>query len=710
MKKLFKVLLIAVAVFMILPSVVSAATPYATYTYSAGGQVLTSPAAYVPDTVVDAAYMGLNGTIDDPRDLLVGPDERVYIVDAASASVKVLDRYYKFLFEINSFTNEHGVPDTFLNPSGVFVNDKNIYVCDTDNNRIVMFDLDGNYVKIIGKPESNLFEEGSIYKPVACAVDDYGRIFVVSSTTYQGIIVLNDNGDFFGFIGAQKVAISALEIIWRNIQTEEQRAQSEEYVSTEFNNITIDKDNFIYVTTSSIAESDQQGAINSKSKASDYAPVKKLNASGSDVMKRNGFYPPSGEVRITNMSTASITGASKIIDAAVGPEGTWSIIDEKRSKVFTYDDNGNLLFTFGDKGTQTGNIDSIEAIAYQGSKILILDKTNDNIITFRRTEYGDLLLAALEHDNNRMYDATIDDWTEILKRNNNFDAAYIQIGKALYRQGEYEQAMDYYKSAYETENYSEAYKEVRKQWANSFFWMIPIVIVVVCILIAKFFGFAAKVNKRTAMKVGRKSLKEELLYAFHVIFHPFDGFWDLKHEKRGSVRSAFVILLITIIVYFYNSIGQGYIFNPRPSTAMNIMGAISAVLAPLLLWVVANWCLTTLFEGEGSMSDIFTACCYCLTPLPLLVLPVTIASNFLTANEGGLISMLSSFAYIWLGILLVLAMQVTHDYSVGKNLLTCVATIVGMAFLMFLGILFSSLMAKIVSFVTNIIEEISYRL
>ncbi len=710
MKRLYKVLLIAVAVLMILPSVVSAATPYATYTYSAGGMVLTSPAAYVPDTVVDAEYMGLNGTIDDPRDLFVGPDDKVYIVDAASASVKVLDRYYKFLFEIKSFTNEHGVPDTFLNPSGVFVNENYIYVCDTDNNRIVMFDTEGNYVKIVGKPESNLFEEGSIYKPVACAVDDYGRIFVVSSTTYQGIIVLNDDGDFFGFIGAQKVAISALDIIWRNIQTDEQREQSEEYVSTEFNNITIDKDNFIYVTTSSISETDQQNAINSKSTASDFAPVKKLNASGSDVMKRNGFYPPSGEVRVTNMSTATITGASKIIDAATGPEGTWSIIDEKRSKVFTYDDNGNLLFTFGDKGTQTGNIDSIEAIAYQGSKILLLDKSNDNIITFRRTEYGDLLIAALEHDNNRMYDATIDDWTEILKRNNNFDAAYIQIGKALYRQGEYEEAMEYYKSAFETANYSEAYKEVRKEWANSYFWLIPIVIVIVCILIAKFFGFAGKVNKRTALKVGRKSLKEELLYAFHVIFHPFDGFWDLKHEKRGSVRSAFVILLITIIVYFYNSIGQGYIFNPRPSTAMNIMGAISAVLAPLLLWVIANWCLTTLFEGEGSMSDIFTACCYCLTPLPILILPVTIASNFLTANEGGLISMLSSFAYIWLGILLVFAMQVTHDYSVGKNLVTCVATIVGMAFIMFLGVLFSSLMAKIVSFVTNIVEEIAYRL
>ena len=710
MKKLIRVLLITLCVMMLLPTAVSAATPYATYTYSAGGRVLTSPAAYVPDRVVDSAYMGIPGVLDDPRDMFVGPDQRVYIVDAASNRILVLDRYYKFLFEIVTFTNEHGVPDTFTNPSGVFVNEENIYVCDTDNNRIVMFDTEGNYIRIIPQPESNLFEEGSIYKPVACVVDDYGRIFVVSSTTYQGIIIVNEEGDFFGFIGAQKVSISPLEIIWRKLQTEEQRAYSEEYISTEFNNITIDDENFIYVTTSSIAESDQQNAINSKSKGSDFAPVKKLNASGSDVMKRNGFYPPSGEVRITNLSTANITGASKIIDAACGPEGTWSIIDEKRSKVFTYNDNGDLLFVFGDKGQQIGNIDSVEAIAYQGSKILLLDKTNDNITVYRRTEYGDLLLAALEHDNNRQYDITIDDWNEILKRNNNFDSAYIQIGKALYRQGKYEESMEYYKSAYDTENYSESYKEIRKQWANKYFLIIPIVIVVICILIAKFFGFAGKVNKRTALKLGRKSLKEELLYAFHVIIHPFDGFWDLKHEKRGSVRSALVILIITILAYYYNTIGTGYIFNPRPSTAFNIMGSVSAVIAPLLLWVVANWCLTTLFEGEGSMSDIFTACCYALTPLPLIMIPVTIASNFLTANEGGIISMLVSFAYIWLGLLVFFGMMVTHDYSVGKNILTCVATIVGMAFIMFIGILFSSLMAKIVSFVTNIVEEISYRL
>ena len=332
MKKIFKNILLSVlAAITLLPTAIEASTPYATYTYSSDGDVLVSPAAYVPDQVITSSSMGLEVAFDDPRDLFIGPDEKLYLVDAANNRVIVCDRYYNHLFDIDKFTNEHGVPDSFNNPSGVFVNEEYIYVCDTDNNRIVKFDIEGNYEKIIKKPESNLFEEGSIYKPVACAVDQYGRLFVVSSTTYQGIIVINDNADFYGFIGAQKVTISALEILWRKIQTDEQRSQSEQYVSTEFNNITIDENNFIYVTTSSIDEAKQQAAIRGKDKKSDYAPVKKLNASGADVMKRNGFYPPSGEIGFSTLSTAIIVGASKVIDAAVGPEGTWCIIDVKRS-------------------------------------------------------------------------------------------------------------------------------------------------------------------------------------------------------------------------------------------------------------------------------------------------------------------------------------------------------------------------------------------
>ena len=109
---------------------------------------------------------------------------------------------------------------------------------------------------------------------------------------------MSDDGSFYGFIGAQKVSKTAMEAIWSYFQSAEDRESSERNVSTEYNNITIDKDNFLYVTTSSIDKTAQQNAIESKNMSADYAPVKKLNSTGADVMSRTGFYPPSGEVKV----------------------------------------------------------------------------------------------------------------------------------------------------------------------------------------------------------------------------------------------------------------------------------------------------------------------------------------------------------------------------------------------------------------------------
>ena len=129
MKKLSRVLLAVMVLTMVFTGIVGAAAPYATYTYSSTGFVLNSPEAYVPDMVVDSAYMGLGTAFDDPRDLFVDPDKNVYLVDAKNARIICLDRYYKFKFEIKSFVNSQGVRDTLSDPSGVFVNDKYIYVC-----------------------------------------------------------------------------------------------------------------------------------------------------------------------------------------------------------------------------------------------------------------------------------------------------------------------------------------------------------------------------------------------------------------------------------------------------------------------------------------------------------------------------------------------------------------------------------------------------
>lgn len=711
MKKLTSVLALLFALILLLAVPVSASSAYQTYTYSIYGQALYSPAAYTPEKSVDSAYMGLTTAIDDPRDLVVDDEYNVYIADGKNNRIVCLDRYYKVKFEITTFVNEYGVPDELTSPSGLFVTKDRIFVCDTDANRIVTFDRNGNYLAIIPEPESELFDEGSVYKPVAIAVDQYDRLYVVSSTTYQGIIVMTDTGMFTGFIGAQKVTISAWQIIWRRFQTDAQKELSTAYVSTEFNNITINDEGFIYVTTSSIDSGKQQSAINKKSKSGDYAPVKMLNANGDEIMRRNGFYPPSGEVNVNTSSVndGSVRGASKIIDVAVGPEKTWSIIDEKRNKVFTYDFDGNLLWAFGDSGTQLGNLSSIEAIAYQGDKLLILDKTNDNITIYKRTEYGNIVISALANENNRNYDMAIDDWMEILKRNSNFDAAYIGIGQSLYRSGEYEESLDYFKAAYNTDGYSDSYKEIRKNWISKWILTIPLGVVLICWLCAKFSKYAKKVNTRAATAGGKRTFKEELLYGFYVIFHPFDGFWDIKHEKRGSLRAGLVFVAVAILTFFYQAIGQGYILNPFGSYTTIWSQAIS-VLVPMALFVVSNWCLTTLFEGEGSFKDIIVACSYSLLPLPLLIIPATILSNVATKSETGVLSLFTTIAFIWVGLLLFFGTMVTHDYSLGKNLVTTLGTLVGMAFIMFIGILFTTLLGKIVSLISNIIIEINYRL
>ena len=192
MKKIFRILLIAGAMLMLLTTATSAAAPYATYIYSSEGFTMESPDAYVPDVVVDSEYIGPDAQgnyikISGLKDVTVGADNKVYISDGTENKIYVLDSYYKYLFTISEFVNEQGVRDSFRGVSGLFVNDKYIYACDTDNNRIVMFDLKGNFVKTVNQPESALFNTDSIYKPVAVSVDTYGRMFIVSSTTYEAL-------------------------------------------------------------------------------------------------------------------------------------------------------------------------------------------------------------------------------------------------------------------------------------------------------------------------------------------------------------------------------------------------------------------------------------------------------------------------------------------------------------------------------------------
>ena len=752
MKKAISILAVVIAAIMLLALPASATTPYYTYTYSIDGKDLRSPHAYVPDgpdSRKDSTSMGLLDethmrsiypnlsdseltkkmkALGTTTDLEVDENENVYLVDKDNDRVVVLDKYYKVKFVIDSFVNGTGNVDTFKSPNGVFitkdkvVNGENIkgriFVCDTGNQRIVTFDTNGNFLSIIGKPKSEFLEATKGYDPIALAVDRYDRLYVVAPNSGNGIMVMTDTGEFTGFIGAQKVSVSTWEQIWQKFRTKEQQDMIADQATIPYNNITLAGD-FIYATITPSDTSAISTAITNKDKSGDNAPVKMLNAAGSELMRRNGFYPPSGEVDFSSTAGVAATdvgslksGPSEVGDVAVGPENTWSIIDKKRNKVFTYDFDGNLLFAFGDSGTSVGNIEMITAVAYQGDKMLILDAAKTGGVSFTvydRTDYGDVLIAALANQNARKYNEAIDDWTEVLMRNSNFDAAYIGIGNALYRNHDYEGAVEQFKYAYDTENYSNAYSELRQQWVSNYLWTIPLVIAVLAFLLIKFSGYAKKVNKKVSVTAGKRTYWQEILFAFHLMLHPFDGFWDLKHEKRGSVRAGTTFMVIAIGAVYYQSVGSGYIMNPQ-AQYMSIWSAILTVVIPLALWIVANWCITTLFDGEGNLKDIYIASTYSLLPMILTMIPATIASNVVLASETKIITLITTLGFIWLGMLLFFGMMITHDYTIGKNVITTLSTLVGMICIMFLVILFSTLLGKIVGFGSSIFTEIKYRI
>ena len=226
MKKRFvRIFCVLAALLMVLPYGVMAIS-YQTYTYSIDGTQLSSPHAYTPNIQIDSTYMNLPETLNTPDDLVVDSQGNVYIADSGNSCIYALDSNFKFRFKISTFLNSNGINDSLAGCKGCFVTDKYIYVADTNKNRIVIFDLKGQYVRHLEEPESDIFEDNAIYKPIALAVDASERIYVVSSTTYQGIISLDANGQFLSFVGAQQVTYSVWDIFWRQFQTAKQRALS----------------------------------------------------------------------------------------------------------------------------------------------------------------------------------------------------------------------------------------------------------------------------------------------------------------------------------------------------------------------------------------------------------------------------------------------------------------------------------------------------
>ena len=204
-------------------------------------------------------------------------------------------------------------------------------------------------------------------------------------------------------------------------------------------------------------------------------------------------------------------------------------------------------------------------------------------------------------------------------------------------------------------------------------------------------------------------LRKPLRYALHVIFRPFDGFWDLKHEKRGSLSAALTIFGLWLIIYALSYRYTGFPVQIINWEYFNIWRAMLMTAVPLLLWCASNWCLTSLFDGKGSFKDIFIASCYALTPFILINPVLIIMSNLITVDEIDFYSFFFYLAQVWFIFLMLAAMVETHEYSMTKAVFSSLFTIIGMGIMIFLFFIFFSLLTDAAAYFIALYKEIAYR-
>lgn len=216
----------------------------------------------------------------------------------------------------------------------------------------------------------------------------------------------------------------------------------------------------------------------------------------------------------------------------------------------------------------------------------------------------------------------------------------------------------------------------------------------------------ASLTKKETYQKYLKSLK----FALYCTTHPLDGFWDLTHEKRGTYAAANTILIATLLMRVLRLRYTSFIFVTVYWEDINIFLYIASVLFPLAIFVIGNWGLTTLFDGKGRLGQVYMASCYALTPYPLIQLPLMIFSNFVTVDEREFYSALSTISLVWAALLFITAMGQIHEFSMWKNLLFMVASLFAMLVIVFILMLFFSMISQGVAYFISLAKEIMFRM
>lgn len=704
------------------------------------------------------------------------------------------------------------------NASGITVTKDGMYIADSGNARIIRVNKQGEEWVVDGvylTPDDNIFYQISsnisivdvtgvtLFNPQKVAVDQTGRLYCIAQNVYEGIMEFHTSGSFNRFLGKNEVVANPLKKFWTKIFSETQIASLNLDLPPEFTNIAMDENGFLYATSHPDADATTNANM-----------VKMINTSGKDIMKRNGYVTPDGDAVYLTTSTEEgvIIGMSNLVGITVSKNGNFTIVDELRGRLFTYDNEGNLLYITGEQpggnsssGSTTLSSSIIDPVAIryfyrdsgevdedgnpiQEEVLLVLDTVSKSIILFQTTEFGEAVNKATElYQNGIVQDEYLLDengeivldsegnpiikqygaetyWQQVVKMNTNYELAYLGIGKALLRRGEYKEAMDYFELAHSATYYSKAYSEYRDAiLSKNFSWiMTAVILVVVLWIVLSYRKYLKKKNlalaaatamneEKAAILSGRITalhrenqeeekinedeeddlneetqdvkkfswlkiwnsikyfFKETVGYPLYILTHPIQGFTDFKIEKKGKMWVSIVILLMYVLMEILAYQYEGIITNTNnPQKFNSIQILIYGVLPPIVL-AVANWSVTTLLDGKGKMKEIFMMICYSLFPVIVFGFLNILLSNVMTLDEAQFITLINIIGWVLTGIMAFMGLVVIHEYGVGKTIWSIILTIVATLIIAFIALLVFDLVQQMYGFVYSLYKEITTR-
>ncbi len=676
--KLMALLLVAMCISSGINTIsASAETPYKTYTVDGYGRMQETQAAYLAK---DTIYKFGEETFAKPNDMFVSDDGKIYVADTGNARIVVGDVNGNLIGVVGK--------GTLVSPRGVYVTDNgHIYVADRDAEAVFEFDENGKEVNRYGRPDNPLYGDDITYLPIKIVVNDAGIMFVVCESNTNGIVEISpaEGGTFLGYFGTNFTSTTLQDIIYRAISTPEQRAKRVSNIPSTPDNLAIDEKGLIYTVT----------------RGEKSTTLKRLNIAGINmIQKRNDFYDDTpAAVAVGNNDNVYVLSANGYI--------------------YEYNNQGEPLYVFGakDDGKQRIGLATQATSIQVGSKneLYVLDAEAGSIQVYQQSEFTGKLHTALNLYANGRYTESREPLTEVLQMNSMFDYANKAMGRAYFQEENYDEALRYARLSKDDEGYSDAFWEIRNNWLKRNIVAALLIIVALFILFKVITYFDRKKGILEGVRTLKKKMKENrlisnVMYAGYFMRHPFDGSYGIAREGRASWSAPSILLVVFMIEYVINKYMCGFLQKTIREGRYEFFTDIGTILIVIIALTACNYLVCTINEGEGTVKKIYTYFCYSLMPY-ICFTPLSFAlSHVLTWNEQFLITLVEVVMYVWTAILVVLAIKEVNNYT-GKETLKIIGltafTILIVALLIFIIYV---LWSQVFSFIAEIFGEAVYRI